>query len=129
MKLECKTVRDWVYVVDIDTDRNIGRFEQLSEAVEAIRLVSRVKSILFVEVENLLKSILDCPYVIDSATVPKAGIEIAPEQVAGNLSIAYLKIKRIEEFLNKIRGSADNKQNEVDPKPRGKIGSIACHNV
>lgn len=46
------------------------------------------------EIERLrgaLGALLESPYVIDPATVPKAGIEANPEQVVGTLHVAYVK--------------------------------------
>ncbi len=37
----------------------------------------------------------ECPYNIDTASIPKAGIEVAPQQVVGTLSLNYLKYKQL----------------------------------
>ena len=48
------------------------------------------------ELLEALKEILDCPYTIDEATVPRAGIEAAPEQVVGILSVSIVRIRKAQ---------------------------------
>ena len=43
-----------------------------------------------------IKEIAKAPYVIESATIPKAGIESAPEQVVGTLHIVLKRMLRIQ---------------------------------
>lgn len=40
-----------------------------------------------------LADLIECPFYIDAATVPKSGIESAPWQVVGNISVALPKIR------------------------------------
>ena len=51
------------------------------------------------ELEEIIKDFLDCPRWIDDATVPKGGIEVAPEQVVFNASIGLLRIRRARKAL------------------------------
>lgn len=47
-----------------------------------------------------LEAIEDCPFIVDSATVPKAGIEAAqPYQVVVNLCISWSKLKLAQQAL------------------------------
>ena len=48
-----------------------------------------------------LKGFLECPYDIDPATVPKAGIEAAPMQVVGNMSVALVRIRQAKAAIAK----------------------------
>ena len=41
----------------------------------------------------------ECPASLDKATVPKAGIEAAPNQVVIEMSIAYPRWKRLKDAL------------------------------
>ena len=52
---------------------------------------------------DVLKQMAECPNTVDSATVPKAGIEAAPEQVVVNLSVNYTKYKRLLEVVKHYR--------------------------
>lgn len=49
--------------------------------------------------EEVILEVLDCPYTIDPASVPKSGIEVAPEQVVGMLSIGLLKYRKLRSLL------------------------------
>ena len=41
---------------------------------------------LFDDLLDVCREILECPYILDEATIPKAGISAAPKQVVGNMS-------------------------------------------
>lgn len=41
-----------------------------------------------------LKDLVGCPYDIDRATVPKAGIDAAPDQVVGTMSVALVRHRK-----------------------------------
>lgn len=51
------------------------------------------------EVERALAALVACPYGIDEATVPKAGIDAAPEQVVGTMSVSLLKLRAARMLL------------------------------
>lgn len=53
------------------------------------------------EVAAMLKEILECPHSIDDATIPKGGIDIAPEQVVMQYSIGYARYKKAWEILKR----------------------------
>ena len=56
------------------------------------------------ETVDLIKWLYESPYVIDSASIPKKGIEAAPNQVVGNLSLCWVKyeeLKKIYKIYNK----------------------------
>jgi len=46
-----------------------------------------------------LDAILESPRWLDEATIPRAGIDVAPKQVVFNASIAYLKIATAQQAL------------------------------
>ncbi|MFW6247393.1 MAG: hypothetical protein ACOC22_04470 [bacterium] len=47
----------------------------------------------------------DCPYSIDQATVPKDGIDAAPRQVVGNMSLGYVKYKQLRDVAEHYCGN------------------------
>lgn len=55
-----------------------------------------------VEALRALRDLMECPRWVDKATVPRAGIDARPEQVVFNMSVAYLKIKRAQEVVNRV---------------------------
>lgn len=61
----------------------------------------------FVDINNRVINILtwlaDSPYTIDSASVPKMGIDVAPQQVVGILSLGYLKYKELCDLAKKYK--------------------------
>lgn len=51
---------------------------------------------------GLLEYANQLPVIIDAATVPKAGISAAPEQVVGNISVPWLWIKSVRELVESM---------------------------
>jgi hypothetical protein len=49
----------------------------------------------------LLLEMYECPYVLDEATIPKAGIEAAPDQVVGTLHVALQRMRKLKARLEK----------------------------
>jgi hypothetical protein len=53
------------------------------------------------ELLEALKAICDCPQFIDEATVPKAGIEAAPQQVIVIMSVALVRLRKAQAAIDK----------------------------
>ena len=51
-----------------------------------------------------LEELCSCPQWVDEATVPKAGIEAAPQQVVVNMSVALLKLRKARAVIAKATG-------------------------
>lgn len=51
---------------------------------------------------KVLDEMADCPSWVEQATIPKAGIDAAPEQVVVNMSCGYLKYKKMCDTLSAI---------------------------
>lgn len=51
------------------------------------------------EMEKALAAFTECPYSIDEATVSKAGIDAAPEQVVGTMSVSLAKVRNARALL------------------------------
>jgi hypothetical protein len=46
-----------------------------------------------------IKDVLECPYYLDEATIPKAGIDSAPNQVVGNMSMSIVKRRALQNAI------------------------------
>jgi hypothetical protein len=53
------------------------------------------------ELLEALKEICGCPQFVDEATVPKAGIEAAPQQVIVNMSVALVRLRKARAAIAK----------------------------
>lgn len=56
------------------------------------------------ELEDLLREVMDCPQVVESATVPRMGIESAPHNVVVTIHIALLRLRKVQAALKPIEG-------------------------
>lgn len=54
---------------------------------------------------ELLEYFIDCPFIIDDATIPRAGIDSAPWQVVLNPSVPWLWLKRAREVVKNTNDS------------------------
>lgn len=62
-------------------------------------LLRQYKSLL-----DALEELCACPQWVDEATVPKAGIETAPQQVVVNLSVALVRLRKARTAIAKATG-------------------------
>ena len=46
-----------------------------------------------------LTEILDCPYVLEEATIPRGGVEAAPQQVVGTLHVNLVRMRKARTTL------------------------------
>jgi hypothetical protein len=53
---------------------------------------------------QILKDIQDCPYSIDLDTVPKGGVDVAPQQVVLNVSMSLLKMRAVNQAIAEAEG-------------------------
>lgn len=56
------------------------------------------------ELVEALEEICGCPQWADPATIPKAGIEAAPNQVVLNMSVGLRRIRKAEAAIAKATG-------------------------
>jgi len=58
---------------------------------------------------DALKELLECPFNVDAATVPRAGIEAAPEQVMLEVSVDLLRWRKAREALTSYCAAQEKK--------------------
>jgi hypothetical protein len=56
--------------------------------------LNREKTNRILTLELIVQHLVECPFRIDEATVPKAGIQAAPEQVVVNISLSWVWLER-----------------------------------
>ena len=56
------------------------------------------------ELLEALEELCECSQWVDEATVPKAGIEAAPQQVVVNMSVALLRLRKARAAIAKATG-------------------------
>ena len=66
-------------------------------AADELRLLHKINA----ELLEALKEICDCPQWVDEATIPKAGIEAAPQQVVVNMSVALVRLRKARAAISK----------------------------
>lgn len=72
-----------------------------------------IETIQALEAQNkalreVVSAFLDCPYGVDQATVPRAGMESAPPyQVVVNMSCSYTKIQNAHKALQPTQQRKD----------------------
>lgn len=54
------------------------------------------------ELRIMLMELLRCPFEIDKATIPNAGIQARPEQVVLNVSMGYLRRVKALKLLERL---------------------------
>lgn len=56
---------------------------------------------------NIIKQISESPYIIDESTVPKLGVDSAPNQVVGNLCLSYVKHKQLSDIAEYYKNKSE----------------------
>lgn len=79
-------------------DRNFTKGDNAKALKELLDLFAVSGSAI-----QVIKWMADCPYTIDQATVSKDGIDAAPMQVVGNMSLSYLKYKQLRDVAEHYR--------------------------
>ena len=62
------------------------------------------------EVQRLrgaLGELLDCPFNVEETTVPRAGVEAAPEQVVLNVSVGLVRWRKARAAIAKAKGEKE----------------------
>lgn len=57
-----------------------------------------------VKFEGLLREVMECPQVVESATIPRMGIESAPHNVVVTIHIALLRLRKVQAALRPVEG-------------------------
>ena len=82
-----------------ELDRVYGYSDTNAAATELRRLHEVNQELL-----EALEELCSCPQWVDEATVPKAGIETAPQQVVVNLSVALVRLRKARAAIAKATG-------------------------
>ena len=56
------------------------------------------------ELLELLQELCECPQWVDEATIPKAGIDAAPQQVVINMSVGLVRLRNARAAIAKATG-------------------------
>ena len=73
---------------------------QMRQAAAELRRLHEVNA----ELVEALEEICDCPQWPEPATIPKAGIESAPNQVVLNMSVGLRRIRKAKAVIAKATG-------------------------
>jgi hypothetical protein len=87
---------DWCVGIG-DSLANIDKVAVCSE--RDARLIAAAPDLL-----EVLQELINCPYDIDQATVPKDGIDTAPNQVVGTMSVALMRLRKARAAIAKATG-------------------------
>lgn len=52
------------------------------------------------EAHALLQDFVDCPWNVEEATIPKAGIEAAPQNVVGTMHVGLVRLRKVRAWLS-----------------------------
>lgn len=62
------------------------------------------KKDVYKEMKELIKALAECPYTIDSATIPRSGfLEENKKQVVGVMSMSLVKHEKLVEIASKLK--------------------------
>lgn len=62
-----------------------------------------------------LEELLGCPYNLEEASIPKAGIDAAPEyQVVGTMHVSLTRMRKVREALNGTRQASNSSEGAAD---------------
>jgi len=61
--------------------------------------ISRDELARAMAVVEAARDLLGCPYTLDEASIPRAGIDAAPDQVVGVISVALPRYRRLREAM------------------------------
>lgn len=58
----------------------------------------------YLELVRAVEALLnECPYVIEEATVPKAGVDVAPQQVVGTLHMSLARRRKLKGLVEQLK--------------------------
>lgn len=98
--------------LEFETITDKGLYARVSDIVKVLdnvrtenkRLRERIRSLEHDHnvMKDALEALLESPYSIDEASIPKAGIDANPSQVVGVMSVSIVKIRNARTALSSL---------------------------
>jgi hypothetical protein len=87
------------YETQEDYDIAVKICYALRDDSEKLNIIVSDKNTEILRMRKAIGDLLECPYQLDLATIPNKGIESAPEQVVGTMSVAWIKRRALIDAL------------------------------
>ena len=68
---------------------------------------------------EVLEEICNCPRWVDEATIPKAGIDAAPQQVILNMSVSLIRLRKAQTIIESLSQALE----QPEPEPMEYTGN------
>lgn len=87
-------------IANLRGPHGMGGRRSSAEVAANTRLISAAPDLL-----EALQELIECPFDIDAATVPEAGIDAAPDQVVGTMSVSLSRRRKARAAIAKATGA------------------------
>lgn len=75
--------------------------ERCSELLRDLK-AQPARAVVYLDEVRPLAELLECPYTLDTASVPAGGVEVNPAQVVGTLSVGLPRLRSAQEAARKL---------------------------
>jgi len=108
---EIEKYRNTIWVMGVVPNslflESLEEIEKLRYAITSWKKEEKINNSLIkklrervLEFRKVIEDVLECPYHLDEATIPKNGIDSAPAQVVGIMSMCILKYRAMKKVMN-----------------------------